>query len=293
MLKKIDIHIHTSMWKDARINSSTVLANPEQIREKYRQLGIEKGVLLPLISPECRFCIQTNEETEYIANKYSDLFYWFCNIDPRMGENSPTTDFSYFLEAYKKRGARGVGEITANLYADDPLMDNLFYHCGECDMPVIIHIAPHKYGCYGIIDELGLPRIEKMLKNHPKLKIIGHSQCFWSEIDSKVSSENRSDYPGGAVTPGRVAELMREYGNLYGDLSAGSGYNAMARDPESAYKFIEEFADRLMFGTDICSPSNEMLLSSWLDRALAAGCISSDAYRKISRENAIKILNLN
>ena len=39
--------------------------------------------------------------------------------------------------------------------------------------------------------------------------------------------------------------------------------------------------------------SNEMLLSSWLDRALAAGCVSSDAYRKISRENAIKILNLN
>ena len=110
-----------------------------------------------------------------------------------MGENSPTTDFSYFLEAYKKARGSWVGEITANLYADDPLMDNLFYHCGECDMPVIIHIAPHKYGCYGIIDELGLPRIEKCLKSS-KLKIIGHSQCFWSEIDSKVSSENRSDY---------------------------------------------------------------------------------------------------
>jgi hypothetical protein len=47
---------------------------------------------------------------------------------------------------------------------------------------------------------------------------------------------------------------MRKYPNLYGDLSAGSGCNALARDPEYAIKFMTEFQDRLMFGLDICSP---------------------------------------
>mgnify|MGYP003424666971 CR=1 FL=1 len=100
-------------------------------KEKYAELNIEKGLLLPLISPEHRFCVQTNEEMEYLANKYSDTFYWCCNIDPRMGENNSKTDFSVFLEHYKKRGAKGMGELTANLYIDDPLIDNLMYRIGR------------------------------------------------------------------------------------------------------------------------------------------------------------------
>ncbi|MBE6656623.1 MAG: hypothetical protein E7609_07155 [Ruminococcaceae bacterium] len=59
---------------------------------------------LPLISPEYRFCVQTNEEAEYVANQNPDLFYWFCNIDPRMGRKNATTDFSEFLNEYKSRG---------------------------------------------------------------------------------------------------------------------------------------------------------------------------------------------
>lgn len=104
---------------------------------------------------------------EYLANKYSDTFYWFCNIDPRIGENSPKTDFSKFIEYYKERGAVGVGELIANLPIDDPLLDNLFYHCGECDIPVTIHMAHKKGETYGVIDDLGLPGLEKMLKKHP------------------------------------------------------------------------------------------------------------------------------
>jgi len=159
-------------------------------------------------------------------------------------------------------------------------------------MPVIIHIAPKQGDYYGIVDDLGLPRIEKLLKKYPNLKLIGHSQCFWSEIDKNVTNENKSGYPGGKVKAGRIVELMREYSNLYCDLSAGSGYNALSRDPEFAYRFIEEFSDRLMFGTDICSPSNVMLLSGWLDQAFADGYISESNYNKISRENAIRILKL-
>lgn len=292
-MKKIDIHIHTSMWEKTQLQPGVILASPEEIKESYKELNIDKGFLLPLISPERRFSVQTNEEMEYLANKYFDTFYWFCNIDPRMGSNSSKTDFSEFLEYYKKRGAIGLGEVTANIYADDPLLDNLFYHCGECDMPVTIHIGHKKNDCYGIIDELGLPRLEKMLKKHPKLKILGHSQCFWNEMGDNVTEENRTDYITGKVENSRILELMREYPNLYCDISAGSGYTAMSRDPDFTYRFIEEFSDRLMYGTDICRPYQKTYLADWLDASFEKGCISQENYYKICRGNAIKLFNLN
>ena len=291
-MKKIDVHIHSSMWNGAKLHSGCILVQPEEIKESYTELGIDKGFLLPLISPEAHYCIQTNEEMEYLANKYSDTFYWFCNIDPRMGQNSPATDFSELLLDYKSRGAIGVGELTANIYADAPLMDNLFYHCAQCDMPVTIHFACGKGEEYGIIDDLGLPRLEKMLKKYPNLTIMGHSQCFWNEIGDNVTEENRGDYVTGKVNAGRVVELMRHYPNLYCDLSAGSGYNAMSRDSDFSYRFIEEFSDRLMFGTDICRAHQETYLSDWLDASLEKGCISEENYRKICRENAIRLFKL-
>ncbi|MBR5307797.1 MAG: amidohydrolase family protein [Clostridia bacterium] len=291
-MKKIDIHVHTSMWENAQINQGVVLASPEQLKESYAELDVDKAFLLPLISPEWRFCAQTNEEIEFLANKYSDTFYWFCNVDPRMGKNSASTDLSAIIMHYKSRGAKGVGEVTANLRFDDPLMDNLFYHCEMCDMPVTIHIAPKKYDYYGIIDELGLPGLEKMLKKHPKLKVFGHSQCFWSHISADVTEESMSDYPVGKVTEGALVRLMRECPNLYCDVSAMSGYNALSRDNDFAYKFIEEFGDRMFYGTDICRAYQKTYLAGWLDKAYEDGCISYDNYRSICRGNAIRVLNL-
>ena len=45
---------------------------------------------------------------------------------------------------------------------------------------------------------------------------------------------------------------MRTYGNLYGDLSAGSGSNALTRDRGYAVKFLNN-QDRAV-RTDICAP---------------------------------------
>lgn len=292
---KIDVHIHTTVYSDIDLPrfDGDHFASPEEIRRKYAAWGIEKGVILPEVTNECSFAVQSNEDAYLIVKKYPDLFYWFCNFTPRMGNNDDKTDFSYFIEHYKKMGALGVGELSYNMFFDDPMSGNLLYHCGECDMPVIIHIAPYQFGCYGIVDDLGLPRMEKVLKKYPKLRIIGHSQPFWAEISTDVTAENRNSYPTGKVTDGRLTCLLREYDNLFCDMSAGSGFNAMARDPDHAYRFMEEFQDKMMFGTDVCSPRNEMELSHWLDEAFNTGCISETVYKKICRENAIRILKLN
>ncbi len=293
-IKKIDIHVHTMAYKGIERFGGGTYASPEEIIEMYKQIGVSKGVILPDVSPDCAFQIQSNEEVYHIIKKYPNDFYWFCNIDPRNGTNTPKCNFSYFLEYYKELGARGVGEITANMYFDDPYVENLFYHCQKCSMPVIFHIGPMVGGCYGLVDEIGLPRLEKELDKFPSLKFIGHSQAFWAEISADITEDNRNNYPAGEVIPGRIVELMRKYPNLYGDMSAGSGYNAITRDPEFGYAFIEEFQDRLYYGTDICDPrniTNPMLkLSSWLDDAVEKEKISKKAYTKVSYENALELL---
>ena len=111
---------------------------------------------------------------------------------------------------------------------------------------------------------------------------------------SQTDEASRDSYPTGKVIPGRVPELMRKYPNLCGDLSAGSGYNAVTRDPEFGWAFLEEFQDRLYFGTDICAPCNMhsdmMKLAAVLDDAVQRGKISYAAYEKISRGNALDLL---
>ncbi|MEE1043267.1 MAG: amidohydrolase family protein, partial [Clostridia bacterium] len=195
---------------------------------------------------------------------------------------------------YKALGAAGVGEVSANIYADDPFMDNLFYHCEKADMPVTLHFATKIGGSYGIVDDRGLPHFEKMLKKHNGLKFIGHSQVFWSEISDDLTEDQRGGYPTGKVREGRIAKLMREYGNLYCDLSARSGANAMMRDREYATRFLNEFADRIFYGTDLCRRGQRFPadFSAFLDGLVDDGLLSVEKYAKIVRNNAAKLLGI-
>ena len=295
-LKKIDMHVHLIDNDEAallRVTGDT-FCTPEQLLDLYDMVGVDHAVILTAMCPECADERNTNREIYQVVKRDPKHFSWFCGIDPRFYTNSADTDFTPILEHYKALGAKGVAELTCNLEFDDPCVMNLLSHCEKCGMPVTIHIGS-KGNDYGVIDELGLPRLEKILKTFPKLQIIGHSQKFWSEISGNNTEELRNTYPEGKVVPGgRVPELLRKYKNLTADISAGSGYNAMARDPEFAYKFLEEFQDQLYYGTDICSPvnrTNPMLkLASFLDDAMEQGRISYAAYEKISRGNALRLL---
>ena len=297
LIKKIDIHAHATRHPQlipANPANNQPLLGPERLIAMYDELNIEKAVLLPLIAPEAQWVIMTSEDCKLISDEYPDRFIWFCGIDPRMGKNADSSNLTYLIEHYKKLGARGMGELTAQLYTDDSKMDNLFSCLESLDMPLTIHIAPHFDGCYGIVDELGLPRLEKMLKKHPRLKVLGHSQCFWSEISSDNNEATRHGYPDGNVSDGRIAELMRRYENLYCDLSAGSGKNALTRDPEYAVNFLEEFSDRILYGCDICASTNKHPydFDKFLTELRENGAIREETYRKIVRDNAAKLLEL-
>ena len=91
-------------------------------------------------------------------------------------------------------------------------------------------------------------------------------------------------------------ELMRRYPNLHGDLSAGSGFTAVSRDPGFGYEFFDEFQDRLLFGTDVCLEQNRtsvlINLRDFLATGLAEKRITRTVYDKITHLNAMRLLEL-
>ena len=68
----------------------------------------------------------------------------------------------------------------------------------------------------------------------------------------------------------------------------------MIRDPEFAARFLEEFADRILYGCDICQKEtlHPYHFDTFLDQMVADGMLSPENYYKIVRGNAIKLLNL-
>ncbi len=291
----IDIHVHAAWPRHAKVAraAGSRYPTPERLIEMMDAHGIARAALMCGVSPECRYTVVPPEETLAIAARYPDRLIPFANLDPRWVSNSPSADFRGLLAAYKELGCKGLGEYTPNLPLDHPLNLNLFAQVEEAQLPLIFHLAPQEGGYYGCVDEVGLPRLERVLRAFPKLTLLGHSQPFWAEISTDVLREGRRvSYSEGPVTPGRVVELMRRYPNLCGDLSAQSGLNAIRRDPEFGRHFLEEFQDRLFFGTDIASDPQELPIVAHL-RALEAGrLISRAAYEKIAWRNANRLLNL-
>ena len=296
-IPKIDIHAHATPWPTYTPKYSYRGApplTPAQLFEQYyEKTGVSQCVLLPLSSPEGIPSPTTSEMMKYLCDTDPDRLFWFCHVDPRALSNAPTAKLGTLLEHYKALGAKGMGELTANLYVDDPLMENLFACCEEVGLPVTIHISPCFGGGYGIVDEMGLPRLERILKTYPRLIILGHSQPFWSEIGENTE-QTRNAYIKGKVKNGRLPALLREYGNLYCDLSGGSGANALMRDREHAARFIEEFSDRLLYGQDAFLPklSYPFEFDEFLTSMREHGEISEENYRKLVHGNAIRLLEL-
>ena len=288
----IDIHCHTSYPKGIFRANGTRCPDPDELVRMLDAAGIDKAVVLSMVNPERHAWLITPQEVMQICGEYPDRLIPFCSVDPRMLTNSVKADFLPMLEYFKQAGFKGIGEYTPNIAFDDPLNMNLFKQIEYVGLPVIFHVSPAVGGYYGCYDELGLPRLEKVLKAFPELILLGHSQPFWTEISSDVTADIRTTNPSGKVTPGRVVQLMRKYPNLHGDLSAGSGYNAISRDPEFGYEFLEEFQDRLYFGTDIAKPSQELPQVEYFRKLRTNNLVSQEAYHKITWKNAAKLLNI-
>jgi hypothetical protein len=143
----------------------------------------------------------------------------------------------------------------------------MYRYCGERGLPVVVHIDyefdtgskyPRPNWWYGG----GIEAFERAIRACPGTVFNGHAPGFWAHI-SGDDQYDKVGYPGGEVAPGgKVVEMLRQYPNLYGDLSAGSGYNALHRDPEFAKDFVLEFQDRLLYARDYFDGRHQEFLNS-------------------------------
>ena len=288
----IDIHVHTRRIPGPVRENGQTYAGPEHLIERYDKIGVEKAVLLPGVNLECARVPQSNEEVIELARE-TGRFIPFCNIDPRAVSNAPDAPLNQLFEHYRDQGCKGIGEVCANLPFLDPMVQNLFKHAQAVGFPLTFHMAHRIGNVYGLYDDPGLPQLEWSLKAFPDLKFFAHSQTFWAEMAPLETIGDRSGYPTYPIKQeGAVPRLMRKCPNLYGDLSAGSGCNALTRDEEYAVKFLNEFQDRLLFGTDICAPEDKTPLVDFLLKLKDSGRISEEVFCKVARENAVRILDL-
>jgi predicted TIM-barrel fold metal-dependent hydrolase len=168
---------------------------------------------------------------------------WFASTDitkQQAGE---------LLSKAVKAGAIGFGELKSHVTAAGPELRRVYALAADLDVPVLVHFqeVPHtpSEGTFAT----GFKDFEAVLKAYPKTRFIGHADAFWANISADYVNE--SAYPTGKIKRGGITDrMLGDYPNLFADLSANSGNNALSRDPEFSEIFLKRHESKLIFGSD-------------------------------------------
>lgn len=233
----LDIHFH--MRRDLRQSpKDDVDANFAHING----CGVQKAILLARSD--------SSERVKAVQSKFPGRFVWSAAADITKPEAEQS------LRNAVQQGAIGLGELKAHVAADGSELRRMYSLAAELNVPILVHFqeVPHFEG-EGTFST-GFKNFEAVLKAYPNTRFVGHADAFWANIDAKYANE--AAYPTGPVKRGGVTDkLLGDYPNLFGDLSANSGNNALSRDPEFTADFLKRHQDKLIFGSDCgCSDGN-------------------------------------
>jgi uncharacterized protein len=297
----IDFHAHIGDLLLTR-DDGHIPITWENLIARMDEEGIDKAAVLPVYnsSPEgAPAGIALLDDRMSVrdqvldAARFPDRIIPFGNMDPRWLRNDPGSDFSAILDWFIEHGCKGVGEVTANIPFDDLRTINMFKQCGARGLLVTIESAGLQAGPYGLQDDPGMPRFEHLLQAAPETTIIAHGPGFWAEVGAWITPQQRWSYPKGPIREeGAAWHLLRTYPNLYADLSANSGFNAITRDPDAGVRFLIEFQDKLLFGTDTCSDDVRTPHQKYLADLRDSSKISQAVWDKIMSGNALRLLGL-
>jgi predicted TIM-barrel fold metal-dependent hydrolase len=269
-----DLHQHTDYYHRP---DAALLAHS-------RALGVARTLLLPgagwmIAGAPCG----GNDWCQRLEQAHPGHFRRFTTADPEDATALKT------MEADLKSGAIGIGEQKFGVPVDGPLMRGIYDLARAYRVPVLIHFEHEKYN-------LGIANFEPILRAYPDVTFIGHAQTWWSNISA--AGDPKDLYPIGRVTPGGLTDrLLADYPNLYGDLSAGSGLNALRRDREFARGFLARHRRKLIWGSDC--PCHDSLGNGWRGRnCIGRECLGElwqlcgDAlhFREIVWDNAMRVL---
>ena len=216
------------------------------------------------------------------VNDNPDRFILSYGIDPRRPDAIDRLDAA--IDLY---GVKVYGEIMLRMTYDNPDALRMFRFCGKKGLPVIAELR------YGIEQNEKYPRpdwwygggidaYERAINACPETVFLAHGPGFWAHI-SGDELYNKVDYPSGEIIPGgKILDMMDKYPNLYLDLSAGSGLNALKRDPKFTKDFLTKYQDRALYGRDYIDNDLQIFLNSLK--------LSQSIMNKIYSENALKLI---
>lgn len=267
----IDIHQHTHYWG----------RSDDDLIRHQRALGVSKTVLLPAgskygLEAEC----YGNDSVLALARAYPKEFVFFANEVPDQA------DARKVIEKYLKAGAIGIGEQKFFVDCDSKYIEEIASLARAYSVPVLMHFQHGKYNT-------GFERFHKVLEKFPNVNFIGHAQTFWGNIDR--NHDQTVLYPKGTLTPGGVTDRwLAEYPNLFADLSAGSGLNALLREEAFTRDFFTRHQDKLMYGSDCQDADTKVKECSGIKCLETVRRLSPTkrVERKILYENARRVLKL-
>ena len=279
----IDIHQHTNY----------VNRTDEQLLAHQRAMGVTLTVLQPAGRPldygstyygvgnGLQAEATGNEACYNFAKKYPKEFMFGANEVP---------DFPGAveeIEKYLKLGAPFIGESKFNVECDSPEMQRIYALADKYDVPILMHWQHKMYN-------RGLERFYTMLEKYPNVKFLAHSQSWWANMGKEQVDQNNI-YPKGKVTPGGLIDvLLAKYKNLYADLSAPSGLNAIVRDEEHMKAFMQRHQDQIVFGSD-CPDAfghGDKCTGAKIIAGIKRVAPSKQVERKILYENSKRLLKL-
>lgn len=222
-----------------------------------------------------------NEACYRFAQAHRGEFTFGANEVPDLSEATAR------IEQYLKRGGVVIGEQKFGVACDSPAMQRIYELAQEYQVPVLMHWQFDMYNH-------GFERFHKMLEKYPRVAFIGHAQTWWGNIDRNHADQTVM-YPKGPVAPGGLTDrYLSDYPNMFADLSAGSGLNALTRDEAFTRDFIARLQDKLVFGSD-CNdregggPKCQGAQTIAVIRRLAG---SKAVERKLLHDNARKLFRL-
>lgn len=242
------------------------------------------------------------EQVRAIDKEAPGRFTWFSSADVARPEA---------LEALRQavnHGARGFGEMKLHLAADSPEFARAFALAAELNVPILIHFqeVDHFEG-EGTWATGFATKFESVLKANPKTTFIGHADAFWANVSADY--HNEAAYPAGPIARGGITDrLLGQYPNLYGDLAANSGNNALSRDADFTRDFLRRHQDKLIFGSDCAcsdgrgggvSQGNNPAAARMVGKCVARETLTilkrsttPEVFRKLTWDTAHKLLKM-
>ena len=208
-------------------------------------------------------------------------FTWFNSYDVTK------PDAEQVLTQAVKNGAQGFGEMKFHVAADGPELRRMYGLAADLHVPILIHFqeADH-FPNEGTWSTGFAKTFESVLKAYPRTTFIGHADAFWANISEDY--HNEAAYPTGPIRRGGVTDrLLGDYANLFGDMSAVSGNNAMARDPAFTADFLKRHEDKLLFGSDCsCRDGHGAGYNNPAAPAMAGKCVARETLSLLKRSGS-------